>query len=595
MTLVALYRSAPLRQRIAKGYSVYVPDAGPGRGAADLVATLLARPPLLPDGPSGQPCVLRAGPRTRGAVWIDTGRVSLHDPVARARVARVLAVSVAQVSAEVRHHGGLLLPTGWQQQADPFPGLCADLHSAEVLSPVQREVFANLVREHTGPLIALSGRQVYGPGGVAPGGSARLSRTFGQVSARYLDSCAPEHLDRVRVRLLQEERVGRLDAMDISPLGAPEANADGDVTLRLFDAQATVACTMAHALLVQALSMWARDLERTGQRTRQVPQLLVEQNRARAVARGLAAEFRVDLPRRSQEPPRTQSAGRAVRALLSGLMPHLRQLDATVDELAPLFLGVELAETAAASGFVRNEDDLLTQWHEADRAALDPERLAQGLATPDWLTADHIGSVNMNRFPGSWTTARIWLGERLTEPAPRTDRKRCGQPVRKPESSRESGRPAPLSADQLLGRIAEPDLATAEILDALRSYCRAEGTLDLTRPLRSRGRDEARTLRRVLRPRAEQRVRCGKPPASWEDATAARALRVAAERGIALMHWDLPAQDRTLVRAALRRMGRAPGGVRSVLLTDATYTARENERRGTVEVLLVVSGEESDG
>ncbi|MFB6660019.1 hypothetical protein ACFCXL_14565 [[Kitasatospora] papulosa] len=608
MTLVALYRSAPLRQRISKGYSVYVP--GHGRGAEELVGSLLAGPPPLPAGPSGQPHTVRGSARARAALWVDTGRVSLHDPATRARTAEALAVSVARVAADVRRRGGLLLPTGWQQQPDPLAGLCADLHSAEVLNPVQREVFTNLVREHTASLIALGGRQLYGPGGVAPGGSARLSRSFDQVSTRYLDSCAPEHLERVRTRLRQEERVGRLEVMDVSPLGMPEAQAGEDVTVRLFDAQVTVAGTLAHALLVQALSMWSRDLERTGRRVRQVPQFLLEQNRARAVAHGLAAELRVDQTRRTEEPPRTQSAGRAVRTLLSELLPYLRQLDATTDELAPLFLGVEMAGSAAASGFVRNENDLLAHWHREDRTALAPERLAQGLASPDWLTADHCGASNRAVGHGSWAAARVWLTDRLAGPAPQPDRRHEAQPDRKheaqpdrrheaqrdrrPESRREPGRPAPLTADQLLDRLARPDLPAPEVMDALRSYCRAGGTLDLTRPLRSRGRDEARALRRVLRPRAGQRVRCEKPPVSWDDATATRALRAAGEQGVALMHWDLPAQDRARVREALRGMGRAPGGVRTVLLTDTNYTAREDERRGTVEVLLVAPREGTD-
>jgi hypothetical protein len=600
MTLVALCRSAPLRQRIAKGYGVHVPDPRPGRGATDLVTALLADPPPLPAGPSGQPYVLRGGARTRGALWIDTGRVSLHDPAARARTAEALAASVARVAAEVRRRGGLLLPTGWQQQPDPLAGLCADLHSVEVLNPVQREVFTNLVREHSAPLIALTGRQLYGPGGVAPGGSARLSRSFDQVTTRYLDSCAPEHLERVRTRLRQEERVGRLEVMDVSPVGVPEMDAAGDVTVRLFDAQVTVGGALAHALLVQALSMWSRDLERTGRRVRQVPQPLVEQNRARAIAHGLSAELRIDQGRRTDEPPATQPAGRAVRTLLSELMPHLCQLDATADELAPLFLGLELAGSAAASGFVRNENDLLAHWHADDRTALTPERLAQGLATPDWLTADHLGATNRAIAPGSWAAARVWLTERVTGAPSQRDtdhearQNRKPESPGKPESRRKPGGPAALTADQLLDRLTEPDIPPAEVLDTLRSYCRTGGALDLTRPLRSRGRDEARALRRTLRPRNGQRVRCEEPPSSWEDAAATRALRAAGEQGVALMHWDLPAQDRARVREALRGMGRAPGGVRTVLLTDTTYTAREDEKRGTVEVLLVAPRQEAD-
>ncbi|MFJ2567029.1 hypothetical protein ACIO02_29525 [Streptomyces sp. NPDC087568] len=600
MVLVALSRSGPLRQRIAKGYSVYVPEPRPGRGAAELVAALLAAPPSLPPGPAGPPFALRGSARTPAALWVDTGRVSLHGPETREHVAGVLAGAVAQVAAEVRRKGGLLLPTGWQQQPDPTAGLCADLHSAEVLGPVQRELFGNLVREHTAPLIALTGRQLYGPGGVSPGGSARLSRSVDQVSTRYIESYAPEHLERVRTRLRQEERLSRLEAMDVNPLGEPEAGAEGDVTLRLFDAQVTVATTLAHALLVQALSMWSRDLERTGRRVRQVPQPLIEQDRARAVAHGLAAELHVEQGKRGDGPAKPRSAGRALLGLLYELMPYFRQLDATVDELAPLLIGMELAGSATASAFVRNENDLLARWRADDASALAPERLAQGVATPDWLTADHMSAANQAIARGSWAAARIWLTERVTGPSsprPRQEappeggrsnagRSNAGQPG--------TGRSAPLTADQLLDLVGKPDIRVPEVLEALRSYCLTRGALDLTRPLRTRGRDEARALRRALRPRAGQRVRCEEPLSSWDDGAADRAVRMAGEQGVALLHWDLPAQDRPRVREGLRSVGRAPDGMRHVLLTDTTYTGSGDERRGTVEVLLVAPREEAD-
>ncbi|KPI01933.1 hypothetical protein OK074_5440 [Actinobacteria bacterium OK074] len=662
MVLVTLYRSGPLRQRIAKGYGVYVPKPRPGAGAAELVAALLASPPPLPAGPSGQSCAVYGGPRTPAALWIDTGRVSLHDPAARAHTAGALAASVAQVAAEVGRRGGLLLPTGWSQQPDPAAGLCADLHSVEVLGPVQRELFTNLARAHTAPLIALTGRQLYGPGGVSPGGSARLSRVFDQFGTRYLDSCAPQHLERVRTRLRQGERLGRLEAMDVNVFGEPAVAAQDDVTLRLFDAQITVASTLAHALLVQALSMHARDLERTGCRAPAVPQPLVEQNRARAVAHGLAAELRAEggeLGKRGggggagagagraavKSSPKMLSAGRAVLGLLHELLPYFRQLDATVDELAPLFTGVELAESATVSGFVRNENDLLARWRAQDAKTLTPQRLAQCLTEPGWLTTDHAGAVNSALAPGSWAAARIWLAECLTAPARRegdggradpktrsadgrgttgenrragaTDRRTTpgGNRHRTPDGNRhqtpdgnrhqapdgkrhqapsaQRARPS-LPAEQLLDRIGKPDVRPPEVLDALRAFClAADGALDLTRPLRSRGKDGARELRRALRPRPAQRTRCAEPLSSWDDSPANRAVRTAGEQGVALLHWDLPAQDRSRVRECLDRLGPAPGGVRHVLLTDTTYTAGGDERRGTVEVLLVGPGEEA--
>ncbi|MEU3251025.1 hypothetical protein [Streptomyces sp. NPDC006997] len=539
--------------------------------------------------------MLRTGVRARAALWIDTGRVSLHDAVARAHVAGVLAASVAAVAVEVRELGGLLLPVGWLQQPDPVAGLCADLHSVEVLGPLQRELFTNTVREHTAPLIVLTGRQLYGPGGVAPGGSARLSRSFGQVAARYLDSCSPAHLDRMRARLRQEDRLARLEAMDVNPLGEAEVGARDDVTVRLFDAQVTVAGALAHALLVQALSMSSRELERTGRRVRVVPQPVVERDRARAIAHGFAAELGGDEGRRgagpTAAPVKTRPAAQAVRELLQGLMPFFQQLEATVDELAPLFLGVEFAESAGTTAFVRNENDLLTRWWTHDANALVPERLGQGLTMPDWLTTDQVSTMNRHTAAGRWAAARVWLAERLTTPAPSSGRTDPAGPRTRAKATTGA---ALLSSEQLLDRVAEPDLPAAQVLDALRAYCRGGGVLDLARPLRSRGRDDARTLRRVLRPRGGQRVRATEPLSSWDDSSADRALRAAREKGWALLHWDVSEQEHTRVRKALRSLGRAPDGVRHILLTDTTYTGRENERRGTVEMLLVAPREEDE-
>ncbi|MFE6056743.1 hypothetical protein ACFQ6N_38905 [Kitasatospora sp. NPDC056446] len=114
--LVALYRSGPLRQRLAKGYAVVSPSGG-APGPARLVEALLARPPRLPALPTGQPPVLRSSSRTPGALWFDTGRVWLHDPPARAAVAAVLAEAVAAVAGAVRAGGGLLVPSGWHRGA----------------------------------------------------------------------------------------------------------------------------------------------------------------------------------------------------------------------------------------------------------------------------------------------------------------------------------------------------------------------------------------------------------------------------------------------------------------------------------------------
>ncbi|MFG3055910.1 hypothetical protein ACGFZP_33855 [Kitasatospora sp. NPDC048239] len=656
--LVSLYRSGPLRQRIAKGYTA-VGRPGARTAPAQLVDALLARPPQLPRLPGGEPALLRADPRTPGALWVDTGRVSLHDPGARAAVAAGLAESVAVVARSLRKAGALLVPAGWSPagagaEAGAGPAvLPPDVHSLEVVSEVQRELLCNLVREHSACLIALTGRQLYGPAGAAAGGSARLSRAADQVAARYVASFAPQHLDRVRTVLRQEERLARLEAMDVNPLGEPGVGAQGDVSLRLVDGQVSVSSALAHALLVQALGMKARELERSGRRIGAVPQALIERNRARAIAHGLAAGFEIEqkeprgkgrpVGRRGPEAPRIVPANRAALQLLTELLPYFRQLDATADELGQLFNGLELAAGSGSGGagpsaFVRNENDLLARWRSYDPRLLDAERLAEHLGNPGWLVADHIGEANRALGAGSSAAARVWLTELLapSAPAARTapaastarngSRPHGGPGARTPSTTpprqhdprqhdprqadprqadprqtdpsrqspkQQSPKAEPgLAEKRLLDLLARPGLAPEEILPALRSYCRAGTALDLNRTLRTRDREEAKATRRLLRPEPARRVRLDAPPSAWDDERMARAVRAATEAGTALLHWDVPAADRHLVRTALRALGRPPHDLRHVLLTDTTYTAKADERRGTVEVLLVAPGEE---
>ncbi|MET8543984.1 hypothetical protein ABZW03_25535 [Kitasatospora sp. NPDC004799] len=503
-----------------------------------------------------------------------------------------------------------------------------------MVDEVQRELLCNLLREHSPTLIALTGRQLYGADGVPSGGSARLSRATDQVTTRYVASFSPQHLDRVRTALRQEERLARLEAMDVNPLGEAEFDAAGDVTLRLVDGQVSVSSAMAHALLVQALAMRARELARTGRRIGAVPQPLVERNRARAVAHGLAAGFETEQhggDRRTEQrgggdrrtdrrggrtggpaadrPPRTVPAARAASALMRELLPYFRQLDATADELGQLFTGLELSGGGGSGrgGFVRNENDLLARWRGYDPRLLGAEQLADGLGRPGWLLHDHIGAANTAMAAGSSAAARIWLTEQLTAPAPSAASRSQASPAKAPHAQASPAKaPHPAgsstarpprrrgpSDEQFLNELAHPGTTPEQALAALRAHCRPGGTSpDLARALQGRDREQAKALRRLLRPAPALRVRLNAPPGGWDEQKLAQAVRGAAEQGTALLHWDVPAADRPVVRARLRELGPAPHGLRTVLLTDLTYTAKADERRGTLEVLLVAPAEE---
>src|SRR5205823_1712999 len=105
----------------------------------------------------------------------------------------------------------------------------------------------------------------------------------------YLASASQTHLSRVRDSLRRDEGVSRLELMDINPIGLPDLIPN--VAVRCLDAQILPATVLAHAILVQALAMRARLLEREGRRVPAVAQHVLDRNRSRAISTGLASSF----------------------------------------------------------------------------------------------------------------------------------------------------------------------------------------------------------------------------------------------------------------------------------------------------------------
>jgi len=595
--LMSLYRSGPLRQRLCKGYAVVSPQGAVHAAAA--TAAVLAAPPRLPNVPTGGAIQLRGNGNAPTVLWIDSGRVWLHNSAARAAVTAAIADATAAVAADLHRRGALLVPSGRDNPEGPSE-FCADLHSVEAAGAVERELVCNLLREHSPSIIAFTGRPLYGARGSARGGSARLSSATDQVGTRYIASFSPQHLDRVRASLRREERLARLEAMDVNPFGDVHAGADGDgdVTVRLIDAQISVASAMTHALLLQALAMQARDLERSGRRIGNMKQALLERNRSRAVAHGLAAEFDVETrPARTggdqRRPVRsTVTADQAVRRLLHSLLPYFRQLDATNAELESAFIGLELSKDTGDSVYIRNEADLMCRWSEG--RVLDATVMAEGVRSPAWLRTDHVGGANRERTAGTAAAAGVWLAEQLAptagKPSARADRPASG---RRPNA----GRPNrfAFTEEQLFEVLRAPGVAESAIAAALRAYGRHPADLRLVKALGRLDRDEAKTLRRSLRPPFARRIRCDAPLTAWDGGAGADAVRSAAEHGVVLMQWDCPVEDRQRVRESLASAGRPPRGTQCIILTDTAYRDRTTDvQRATIEVLLVADAPEAE-
>ncbi|BCJ51934.1 hypothetical protein Asp14428_34090 [Actinoplanes sp. NBRC 14428] len=436
-------------------------------------------------------------------------------------------------------------------------------------------------------LIALTGQASFGGGRVHDAGSRRLADSGDHLSTRYLASAGPRHLGRVRDSLRRDEGVPRLELMDVNPAGLDDAVPN--VVLRCVDAQLLPATVLAHALLVQALAVDARKLEREGRRVPAVPQAALDRNRSRAISAGLGATFdpleqkpgrgRPDQSRGGQSRgdrsrgDRDRPAGplpardRAL-ALLEHVVPHLRAMRVVPDELAPIAFGLTLAGTHASA--VRKESDLLRRWVQ-DGADLDR---AEFFADAAWLDRDHVTAANQQAYPGATSLARTYWADRLRPPPPR----------RAPVPQQRS-RPSP--AD-LFAKVGDEGISAREVTAALAAYAREGGPSDLLPAFRKLPGDRARAVRRSLRPGRALTRDAAAVPADWEQGQAAEVQRLAGKDGRALLCVKVPGDRRDAAVAAARdRLRRPPDGLAVLLLTNAAYRDPAGGQRATIELLLV--------
>jgi hypothetical protein len=281
-----------------------------------------------------------------------------------------LAQVASRFTEVVLSAGGTAVPTavGLSGQSAVLGG---DTHVIEVLSSVEQEVLANLLRSYVPTLIAMTGRSVATVGAARDRvGSRWLAASRSHLAARYLASTAPQHLERVKAELRRHDGIAQLDRMDI----VPEFTNDGSpiVVVRCIDAAPSLAAARAHALVLSALALRARRLVRDGKRVGNVRQRTLEENRARAIADGLRARFVLDeaparnrrgegrLGRGEAREPRVAGAREEVRKLLKDMCAEFANLDVTAEELAPLILPVELPQLGLRR--VASEGELLARW-----------------------------------------------------------------------------------------------------------------------------------------------------------------------------------------------------------------------------------------
>jgi hypothetical protein len=306
----------------------------------------------------GSPPASARGPVGWGPVPGTDGVWSVRPPLTwigspEARQDWVAAMAATVTDAVRQRRGAVALPPGCSgahagRAYTTAPAL--DRHVLEVASASEQTVLCNLVRQYAPVIIAATGRP-------QREGGRRLAAARHHVAARHLDAADARYRSLLEAHLRCSEGLPALDHTDVYP--ATEPDGTPVVVVQCVDAAATLAAVRAHAILLAAFALRARRLVREGVPVEKVPQHIVDENRARAVALGLrgratdGAKGKVLPDNKVQPTYRT----RARKLLADTLAIELDNLGATPEELFPVLAPVELPAMGLAR--LSTEDGVL--------------------------------------------------------------------------------------------------------------------------------------------------------------------------------------------------------------------------------------------
>jgi hypothetical protein len=609
MPLTRLYRLGPAPQRIRKGYVI--------AGRPDAVTALRGE---LNGRVAARDVVVESPGDSPRLVTLRTGWWWLHNRDSRDAARAALTEAAVTVAAAARRRGCLLLPGAVRPNGEATwqDWTTGDHHSIALLDDVEREVASNLFRSHVPEIIALTGHPGIGPA-PEPLGSRRLAESGQHLAARYLASVSIRHLSLVESELRRTTGIRDLRTMDVHPLDPPGPGGDGgSLSVRCVDGQAFAGTSIAHAILLQALTMTARRLVRDGRREGNTDQRLLERRRASAILKGIDARVPTEsvatrrAGRRDDGKGGRQDSGRVsldvlALELLDTLVPELGTLEVSFAEFAPVS-----AWTAALteSTIPRNEAELLARTLSgADGAS--HEVIAGLVATPEWHAPERFLSSTPLNPARLRALGRRWEA-RLTEPPPGTvprqraarpsdrDPKGAGEKTRAPDRSprpdgrgrREpGGRPASPSsvAERVrsLAELPEGDPAVHADLIAKLAEELPSRAAELVPWLGQRHKDLVTVARRRLRPAGERQVSCHPGQLRPGSAKVDQACQIARDNGIAMLRTTAGAADRqAVVDAAARLVAEADAPGRFVVLAVNSFK-RGDEELVSVDLLVL--------
>jgi hypothetical protein len=512
-----------------------------------------------------------------GCLWIDTGPVWISDPAQRSALVGALADVVSAAAEQVRQAGGTLLPSGISWGGPPHRRLCEDGHSVEVADDLQREILSNLIRRYVPELVALSGRALFVGGRVNGRGSLRLAESKDQVSTRYIASASVRHLRRVEQALRRDDRVSGFAVMDVNPVGDTELEIP-NVSVRCLDAQIFPSSAVAQAVVLQALAVRARMMERDGRRMPAVPQRMLDRNRSNAIARGMGGEFEheADDPRKAREQATVRrSAAESVSDLLDDLDAELRAMQIEPREILPLLSAPELAKLHPE--YAQTENDLLAVWSR--QHAFGAEQIAALLRDRATLADDQLTRHNRRVAPGSLGTLEAaWRTKLTARPRRSTPNVRKG-PAR-PARQRRSDDEIIRELDQLTEQ--------RDMDERLRALLAGRPPRNLAAALSRLGR--SKEIRRVLRQPNATVLELSAPEDLGDGVPDELGSRLSRNKRVCVRLDVAEAERKSAVDALMDMARRLPRGACAGLITNQTY-ARKTDRRASIEMIILGSTE----
>lgn len=564
MTLIQVYRIGPTRQSIQKGFIVDGPK----------ITQNFLRSLKLPSSSSERICL----DEKRGNVlWIDTGMIWLHNARAREEQFRLLSDCICEVGQSINRHGGTLFPgavrTTQELNWDRF--LCGDRHFLEINDPVEKEVTCNLIRTHVPTIIAYSGRAGLDQSGLERLGSRRLYNSQEHYAMRYLVSLSPTHLKRVTQCLRRDDGVSKLDFLDINPLSNPPSP-ENSIEFRFIDSQVYLSTVRAQAILIQALFLAARRLVRDGRRVGNPDQKYLERNRARAISKGLQAQFE-DEPDRKERTRKEDSSAQAEKRffsaqsawlnLIESLQREFQILEVEYQEIAPLVLGVSLQQMGLAG--LRNENDYLQAISRSNEwlGGKWLQQIPNLLLRSNYSQVSPIISLNEDLFPLQSNFVRRWWAQALRFDARKTLNN---------QRTLINPRDATLNLVEMLKK--EDGNPTKDVLRAgLDAFEKSTGDKHLEKELKRIPHPDAQLVWQAYRS-LTNKYRLSDPEKGWEDQGARNAINSAKQVGISLLSFTVHQNLEPTAKAALIRLQETvPQGINLFILSYWKYISKQDD------------------